>query len=227
MKSRTFCIQSMCSLQWCEPFEFSFRNPACVPVIQCSFGAHLLPFGFQRMDPTGVKVLETAEDIQERRQQVLDRYHRFKELSTLRRQKLEDSYRFQFFQRDADELEKWIQEKLQIASDENYKDPTNLQGKLQKHQAFEAEVQANSGAIVKLDETGNLMITEGHFSSETIRTRMQELHRQWELLLEKMREKGIKLQQAQKLVQYLRECEDVMDWINDKVAGFGPKRMGF
>uniref|UniRef100_A0A8C0ZZE7 SH3 domain-containing protein n=1 Tax=Castor canadensis TaxID=51338 RepID=A0A8C0ZZE7_CASCN len=169
----------------------------------------------------GVKVLETAEDIQERRQQVLDRYHRFKELSTLRRQKLEDSYRFQFFQRDAEELEKWIQEKLQIASDENYKDPTNLQGKLQKHQAFEAEVQANSGAIVKLDETGNLMISEGHFASETIR-----LHRQWELLLEKMREKGIKLLQAQKLVQYLRECEDVMDWISDKEAIVTSEELG-
>lgn len=87
----------------------------------------LATLSFQKMDPSGVKVLETAEDIQERRQQVLDRYHRFKELSTLRRQKLEDSYRFQFFQRDAEELEKWIQEKLQIASDENYKDPTNLQ----------------------------------------------------------------------------------------------------
>uniref|UniRef100_A0A8B9TD69 Spectrin alpha chain, non-erythrocytic 1 n=1 Tax=Anas platyrhynchos TaxID=8839 RepID=A0A8B9TD69_ANAPL len=174
------------------------------------------------MDPSGVKVLETAEDIQERRQQVLDRYHRFKELSSLRRQKLEDSYRFQFFQRDADELEKWIQEKLQIASDENYKDPSNLQGKLQKHQAFEAEVQANSGAIVKLDETGNQMINESHFASETIR----ELHRLWELLLEKMREKGVKLLQAQKLVQYLRECEDVLDWINDKEAIVTSEELG-
>uniref|UniRef100_A0A7M4E1H5 Spectrin alpha chain, non-erythrocytic 1 n=1 Tax=Crocodylus porosus TaxID=8502 RepID=A0A7M4E1H5_CROPO len=178
------------------------------------------------MDPCGVKVLETAEDIQERRQQVLDRYHRFKELSSLRRQKLEDSYRFQFFQRDADELEKWIQEKLQIASDENYKDPTNLQGKLQKHQAFEAEVQANSGAIIKLDETGNQMINEGHFASETIRTRLQELHRLWELLLEKMREKGVKLLQAQKLVQYLRECEDVLDWIIDKEAIVTSEELG-
>lgn len=79
------------------------------------------------MDTTGVKVLETAEDIQDRRQQVLDRYRRFKELSIMRRQKLEDSYRFQCFRRDAEELEKWIQEKLQIASDENYKDPSNLQ----------------------------------------------------------------------------------------------------
>ncbi|XP_025060781.1 spectrin alpha chain, non-erythrocytic 1 isoform X7 [Alligator sinensis] len=180
----------------------------------------------EKMDPSGVKVLETAEDIQERRQQVLDRYHRFKELSSLRRQKLEDSYRFQFFQRDADELEKWIQEKLQIASDENYKDPTNLQGKLQKHQAFEAEVQANSGAIIKLDETGNQMINEGHFASETIRTRLQELHRLWELLLEKMREKGVKLLQAQKLVQYLRECEDVLDWIIDKEAIVTSEELG-
>uniref|UniRef100_A0A672RZM4 Spectrin alpha chain, non-erythrocytic 1 n=1 Tax=Sinocyclocheilus grahami TaxID=75366 RepID=A0A672RZM4_SINGR len=170
------------------------------------------------MDISGVKVLESAEDIQERRQQVLDRYHRFKELSSVRRQKLEDSYRFQFFRRDADELEKWIQEKLQIASDENYKDPSNLQGKLQKHQAFEAEVQANAGAIIKLDETGNLMISESHFASETIRTRLEELHRLWDLLLQKTKEKGVRLLQAQKLVQYLRECEDALDWISDKEA---------
>lgn len=45
------------------------------------------------------------------------------------------------------------------------------QGKLQKHQAFEAEVQANAGTIIKLDEIGNLMISEGHFASETIRVR--------------------------------------------------------
>ncbi|CAB1332446.1 unnamed protein product, partial [Coregonus sp. 'balchen'] len=164
-----------------------------------------------RMDTSGVKVLESADDIQERRQQVLDRYRRFKELSGVRRQKLEDSYRFQFFRRDADELEKWIQEKLQIASDENYKDPTNLQGKLQKHQAFEAEVQANAGAIIKLDETGNLMISEGHFASETIR---------------KTKEKGVRLLQAQKLVQYLRECEDALDWISDKEAMATSEELG-
>jgi hypothetical protein len=34
---------------------------------------------------------------------------------------------FQYFKRDADELESWIYEKLQAASDESYKDPTNLQ----------------------------------------------------------------------------------------------------
>jgi len=33
----------------------------------------------------------------------------------------------QYFKRDADELESWILEKTQAASDESYKDPTNLQ----------------------------------------------------------------------------------------------------
>jgi len=37
----------------------------------------------------------------------------------------------------------WVSEKMQVASDESYRDPTNLKGKLQKHQAFEAEVMAN------------------------------------------------------------------------------------
>jgi hypothetical protein len=44
---------------------------------------------------------------------------------------------------------------VQSASDESYKDPTNLQAKIQKHQAFEAEVAAHSNAIVVLDNTGS------------------------------------------------------------------------
>lgn len=41
----------------------------------------------------------------------------------------------------------WINEKLQVALDESYRDPTNLQAKLQKHQAFEAELAANRNRV--------------------------------------------------------------------------------
>ncbi|XP_041973839.1 spectrin alpha chain isoform X3 [Aricia agestis] len=166
--------------------------------------------------PKEVKILETAEDIQERREQVLNRYEDFKQEARAKREKLEDSRRFQYFKRDADELESWIQEKLQAASDESYKDPTNLQAKIQKHQAFEAEVAAHSNAIVVLDNTGSEMISAGHFASETIRRRLDELHRLWELLLSRLAEKGMKLQQALVLVQFLRHCDEVMFWIHDK-----------
>jgi len=163
-----------------------------------------------------VKILETAEDIQERREQVLGRYHEFKAAARLRREKLEDSRRYQYFRRDADELESWIHEKLQVASDESFKDPTNLQAKIQKHQAFEAEVAAHSNAIVVLDNTGIEMINQEHFQRVEIKERLEELHRLWALLLSKLAEKGMRLQQALVLVQYLRQVDEVMFWISDK-----------
>ncbi|KAK9511532.1 hypothetical protein O3M35_000170 [Rhynocoris fuscipes] len=169
-----------------------------------------------QITPKEVKILESAEDIQERREQVLGRYGDFKSDARAKRQKLEDSRRFQYFKRDADELESWINEKLQAASDESYKDPTNLQAKIQKHQAFEAEVAAHSNAIVVLDNTGKEMINQGHYASDVIQHRLDELHKLWELLLSRLAEKGMKLQQALVLVQFLRQCDEVMFWIKDK-----------
>ena len=43
------------------------------------------------------------------------------------RSKLGEAQTLQQFSRDADEMESWLQEKLQIASDESYKDPANIQ----------------------------------------------------------------------------------------------------
>lgn len=64
---------------------------------------------------------------------------------------------------------------MQAASDESYKDPTNLQAKIQKHQAFEAEVAAHSNAIVSLDNTGSEMIAQHHFASDVIRKRLGKI----------------------------------------------------
>ncbi|CAH3114647.1 unnamed protein product [Porites lobata] len=165
-----------------------------------------------------IAILETVEDIQNRREQVLRRYAEFKEATRLRRQRLEDAKRYHQFKRDADEVEAWINEKLQIACDENYKDPTNLQGKLQKHQAFEAEISAHSNAIVELQENGEGMINESHYASELIRERLDSLLKLWELLLSKSAEKGRMLLFTQKRVHFLNETEEVMSWILEKEA---------
>lgn len=49
---------------------------------------------------------------------------------------------------------------------------------------------------------------------------LEQLHKDWDLLLAKLAEKGVKLQQALVLVQFLRQCDEVMFWINDKVSLF-------
>ncbi|VDP84941.1 unnamed protein product [Echinostoma caproni] len=119
--------------------------------------------------PTKVKILETPEDIQERREQVLSRYSAFKEATEYRRHRLEQAKRYQFFKRDADELEGWILEKLQTYSNEDFKELSNLQAKKQKHQALELEVTAHAEILSSLDSAGEQMINEQHYASEIIK----------------------------------------------------------
>jgi len=48
----------------------------------------------------------------------------------------------------------WISEKMQVAMDESYRDPVNLQNKIQKHQAFDAELMANRKRVDIVSEVG-------------------------------------------------------------------------
>lgn len=41
----------------------------------------------------------------------------------------------------------WINEKNSIAQDDSWRDPSNLQTKLQKHQTFQAEIMANRNRL--------------------------------------------------------------------------------
>ena len=62
----------------------------------------------------------------------------------------------------------WINEKLMVASDESYRDPTNLQSKLQKHQAFEAELSANKervDTICKVKALSSARILESEYEA--------------------------------------------------------------
>lgn len=82
------------------------------------------------------------------------RWSKLKDALIDNRSKLGEAQTLQQFSRDADEMENWLQEKLQIASDESYKDPANIQNKHQKHQGFEAELAANADRLQALLGTG-------------------------------------------------------------------------
>ena len=88
-----------------------------------------------------------AVEVAERRATILARWSKLKATLVEWRTKLGQSRSLQQFKREEDEAEAWMAEKMQVACDDSYKDPTNLPGKLQKHQAFEAEVVANKDRI--------------------------------------------------------------------------------
>ena len=76
--------------------------------------------------PGEVKV-KNPEDVKVKRDLVLAKYEGFKNAAKQRRERLEGAKKFHQFKRDADELEAWISEKLQLVSEESLKDRANLQ----------------------------------------------------------------------------------------------------
>lgn len=46
----------------------------------------------------------------------------------------------------------WLKEKYQIASEETYRDLSNIGGKVMKHQAFEAEMMANKERLDQISQ---------------------------------------------------------------------------
>ena len=83
------------------------------------------------------------------------RWENLKEALLENRAKLGEAQSLQQFSRDVDEMEIWITERTQMALDESYKDPANIQAKHQKHQAFEAELAANKDRIASVIKMGN------------------------------------------------------------------------
>ena len=75
------------------------------------------------------------------------RRQRVKKTAEHRRNRLEDCRKYMLYLQDVMEAEAWIRDKLQLAKDESYHDPVNLDNKKKKHTEFEAEVNANEQRI--------------------------------------------------------------------------------
>ena len=110
-----------------------------------------------------------ADEVDSRRKAVLTRRSELLEQANERRSQLDESHSLQQFLRDTEDAKNWVNEKSKIARDETYKDPSNLEAKIQQHQDFESELLANKGRIDAVSETGSDLIGADHFATEEIR----------------------------------------------------------
>eukprot|EP00118_Oscarella_pearsei_P018140 m.184464 g.184464 ORF g.184464 m.184464 type:complete len:3710 (+) comp39319_c1_seq2:34-11163(+) len=156
-----------------------------------------------------------AAAIDARMDAVLARKEKLLEMSKERKARLEDSRNYQQFRRDAFEVENWIQEKMQTACDESYQDPSNLQVKLQQHNAFESELSANESRIDKVALYGEELVVDGHFAHSEIESRVDELRLCWQKLRDASADKTQKLKEAQQQQLFNRNVEDIEAWIGE------------
>lgn len=143
------------------------------------------------------------------------RRKRLIELASQRRAKLQDSKKYQQFLRTCHEVLSWLNKKMKIATDENYRDSTNLLSKIQKHAAFEAEMVANKGRIDGITNEGEALIEAHHFMSEEISKNLKLIETNWRLLNEEATKKKQRLQDAFQGLQFHRMCDDLDNWMND------------
>ncbi|KAL0275436.1 UNVERIFIED_CONTAM: hypothetical protein PYX00_003283 [Menopon gallinae] len=153
--------------------------------------------------------------IESRLKLVTSRRERLMESSDARKRKLLETKKLLQFLRNVVEVQTWLHGKIQIANDESYRDPSNLQSKIQKHAAFEAELQANQGRIAGVIEEGNELMKEDHFASEEIETQVAELETHWNNLLKSSKMKRVKLDDAYQAQIFLRSLEELEMWMNE------------
>merc|ERR1712223_1830211 len=158
-----------------------------------------------------------GEDINQKKKDVLERWEKLKEALIEKRAQLGESQTLQQFSRDADEIETWMLEKLQLAQEENYKDPANIQSKHQKHQAFEAELAANADRIQSVLAMGQNLIDRKKCSGseEAVQNRLESIAEQWELLTQKTSEKSMKLKEANRQRTFIAAVKDLDFWLGE------------
>lgn len=153
--------------------------------------------------------------ITQRLQAVCARRDRLKESALARRKRLQESRQLQQFLRNMYEVEAWLNQKQQVASDENYRDPSNLQSKIQKHAAFELELSANKGRVGAVTTEGETLIGAGHFAGMEIQTRLDELEAAWRELQDSSQLKRERLNDAYQAQLFNRTLDELEMWMDE------------
>ncbi|KAJ7388705.1 hypothetical protein OS493_036144 [Desmophyllum pertusum] len=154
------------------------------------------------------KITEKARSIDERRNA-----NHEKMMATLKR--LRDALELKQFIQDSEDMYDWLNERLLIASEETYRDLSNIQGKVMKHRAFEAEMQANKERLDNICESGSNIAEEKPDNRPEIDERLERLNVKWQELSDASKEKGTKLGDAQKQEEFNTGVHNIQQWFTE------------
>lgn len=163
--------------------------------------------------------------IDRRRNEVIARRNAVKNLALARRHALQQSKDYQKFRAEAGDLNTWLDDKMKIAGDENYRDLTNLPRKLQKHKAFERELRANEGQLRNINKDADALLAANNRVPE-VQKRSAELNSKWKNLLALSQDKGRRLEQAVSQRDHNRCIEDAKKKLNELDASLQSKEVG-
>nr|KAF6487643.1 spectrin beta, non-erythrocytic 5 [Rousettus aegyptiacus] len=158
-----------------------------------------------------------AHDVEEQAQRLLQRLESQWEPLRERRTTLEAHRLLLQFFRDADEEMAWVQEKLPLASAQDYGQSLSTVRCLQeKHQNLESEMSSHEALIQAVVGTGHKLVQAGHFAAQEVAARVQQLETTMGCLRATAAQRWQRLQQAQETQQLLVELLEAEFWLAER-----------
>nr|XP_048315627.1 spectrin beta chain, non-erythrocytic 5 [Myodes glareolus] len=158
-----------------------------------------------------------AKGVEERAQQLLQRFLSLQEPLQERRTALEaQSLLLEFF-RAADEEMAWVQEKLPSATAQDYGQSLSTVRHLQeKHENLENEISSHTALSQVVVGTGHKLVQAGHFAAEEVAARVQQLEVALDHLQTEAARRRRMLQQALEAQQILMELLEAGSWLAER-----------
>uniref|UniRef100_A0A8D2AM26 Spectrin beta, non-erythrocytic 5 n=1 Tax=Sciurus vulgaris TaxID=55149 RepID=A0A8D2AM26_SCIVU len=227
---------------WLEPMEGQLKAPfgdQDLPGVGKLLGAQgELEAALDRQTRQAQALLDQAQtserdghcltkDVEERARRLLQRLQSLREPLRERRAALEaQSLLLQFF-RDADEEMAWVQEKLPLATAQDYGQSLSAVRHLQeKHQNLESEMSSHEALTQVVVGTGHKLVQAGHFAAHEVAARVQQLEAALNQLRAETTRRRLLLQQAQEAQQLLMELLEAGSWLAEQGHVLDSEDMG-
>lgn len=134
-----------------------------------------------------------------------------------RQQLLSQSLSLQVLNRDAKQAEVLLSQQEHVLSKDDI--PINLEqaeNMIKRHEAFLTTMEANDEKINTVVQFSNRMVEEGHFAGDKIAKRSDSINERRNANRDKAHEMMEKLKDQLELHQFLRDCEELGEWIQEK-----------
>uniref|UniRef100_A0A1E1X8E7 Spectrin beta chain n=1 Tax=Amblyomma aureolatum TaxID=187763 RepID=A0A1E1X8E7_9ACAR len=156
-----------------------------------------------------------SDKIRKKADSILERRDANRKLASEQMARLADQLALHQFLQDCDQLTEWIQEKMIVAQDETYRSAKTVHSKWTRHQAFEAEVQANKERLERAQQAGRALVAEKPEMAPLVEPKLQELEQQFNNLEDTTQTKGQRLFDDNRHVLYEQTCDDIDSWIDE------------
>ncbi|XP_061843662.1 spectrin beta chain, non-erythrocytic 5 [Nerophis lumbriciformis] len=167
-----------------------------------------------------------SDNIRAKTKMLVARRSHLQQQTRSRQEALQRSLQLQHFLSNSYQVCVWLNERQAVASDESWREPTNLQAKVLKHQSFEAELLANRYRVDSLMKEADKLLPDGGAAQAKVPLRLKELTEGWGALLRSCEEKKNRLQEAYQALQFQRSLDDMDEWVESVERGVANEDCG-